>query len=427
MANLTTKAAKQCFSRYIKRENKVSENLNPYLMKTSGSNADGAPLQKDNSLTSFHEGLAREALRELSPEEVRNPEIEDEKRLLNSERRPRKNLFSLKIDFLSRVASPKKSPQAAQSEALEDAKFFTQIQSEKDRRTIKIRLAQMTKQYDKTAIKVSTERKTNRSSADVILNKVLGKKFDLVSHQAATGEPTTPTNAGLDSHRYVLPVDGSQLPTRRSSQKTISTQEFNSLYNQKLLKGRASTRNLSPANMAFLENNSKPQSLNELSTREYTSAPRSDFAHSRKLSSTEAWSLNDLKVFPETEKAGSIKIYEGLSHSRNNLLNAEIEKELMMLPIIPDKENRVISNEKPGTTANLLKRKNSSRVMNLPLGKGNNTGEGLKENSMYAQLNETKEWRLRIFKKPQRRSGLLSSRGFGENQDVTKEKMRLEG
>jgi len=413
IVNLTTQSARNSFNRYIQRGNKVSENNDPYSLQIPSPPVDGTLVQNDIFFNSFQDKFSN-AFREFSMinTKTKTPTTEDEQKLLKSERKPRKNLVSLKIDFLSKVSSPKKSPQIVQAEALEDAKFFAQIQSEKDRKTIQIRLAQLTKQYDKKYAKPTTDRKTNRTSANVLLKKSLVKKFDFVSNQASSIEIQ-------ESTRVVLPLDKSVMQSRRYSQNTISSQEFYSLYNQKLLKGRVSTRAVSPVNVPVVENNEilKSQRFNELATKEFTSLQKNDIMYHRKMSATETSHFNEFKPLPPSEKERIIKTFNDLGDQKSNNLDEDIPKKFMKLPVIRDQEKNTGYEEKCGLTMDILKKKNSLPV-NTSIVKGKKSGDNSKENSIYAHLHEAKKWRMKVFQKPQRRCGLMNSLNFAQKQKV---------
>ena len=415
IVNLTTTAAKQSFNRYIQRGNQSSENQDLYFLKIPNKNLDGILNLKHNFYNSFQEVFERDAtLREFSPINNRSPTIEDEKRLLKSERKPRKNLVSLKMSFLSRVASPKKAPEVAQEEALENAKFFAQIQSEKDRKLIQIRLAQMTKQCNKLVPRSSTDRKINMSAADTLLKKSIGKKNDFVSIQCSVVESAT-SMRNPESTRVLAQSDKFVIPSRRCSQNTISPQEFNSLYNQKLIKGRVSTRGMSPANIPLFDSpeNLQFQRVNGMATMEYMSPIKNNIVHSRKISTGDFSSLKDNKVF--TEKKELFKTDKDYENKKNNLFNADIENEIMQPPFVQDQEKGTLINRKPGVIKTGFKQNNFIGMNGVGI-KRNKESEVSKENSIYTHLHEKKRWRMRVFQKPNKKSGFVSSRDVAQNK-----------
>lgn len=396
-----------------------------------------------------------------------------------SERKGKAELLSVKIDFLSRVASPRKSPKQDEAvvDALENAKFFTKIQSDKERRTIKIRLAQMTGQYTKSEKKAYNETKANRDTKEIIINKFLTKKEEaeykdyVSSNQPGSLEALDKSvQKDIEKTKTVGPLVMSVGHSRRTSCKPVTDDEFTGLYCQKLLKGRPVLRTRSPSKTKVTENNSKPTSLNELYPTECgTLSKKSDSHHGRRLSSTAIWSLNsiketektnsrsksrndldllspgfkpamldtwnNIKFYPQTDKAAkkgfrrldSIELINGLKTGKSQGLSTEIDRELMILPELSEKE-KTITDTKTSLTNDTRRKKTSASIFMTPVGSLNSLkNEGLKERSMYAQLNEVKEWRMKVFKKPQKRASISNQMGVIDNTLNSKFSERIEG
>jgi len=327
------------------------------------------------------------------------------------------------------MVNPPKSPQAMNTEALENAKFFAQIQSDKDRRTIKIRLAQMTKQFDKIA-KLPSEYKTNHNAADVILNKVRGKRKNTSStiHTLSALPESmksldTPSKTGSLS---AFPFSSSNLDSRRGSQKTVSNQEFTGLYAQKLLKGRPPvprTVYSSPKSSSTLQ----PQSLIDIAPQgDYLLVPPKN-KETRGRATIDARSLQDMKITPSVERGvsqngnncESATIQAGSTRKTNFLENIFARDSLISSPIGENCLSGIGEGRFSITNGGSFQRKGSPRVnfttITTTTARSQSKGGNSKENSVYTQLHEVKEWRKRVFKKPEKRASILNSRTLNLN------------
>ena len=311
------------------------------------------------------------------------------------------------------------------TEALENAKFFAQIQSDKDRRTIKIRLAQMTKQFDKIA-KLPSEYKSNHNAADLILNKVRGKRkktsstiHTLSALPESLKSVDTPSKTGSLSQ---FPFSSSNLDSRRGSQKTVSTQELTGLYSKKLFKGRppvARTVYSSPKSATTIQ----PQSLIDIAPQgDYLLAPPKNEGK-RGRATIDARSFQGMRIPADEERGISMNAKSNCESAtiqtgpnrKSNFLEAVLARDSLIVSPTGEREERF------SMTNGAFQRKGSPRVnLTTITARSPSKGGNSKENSVYTQLHEVKEWRKRVFKKPEKRASILNSRAFNLNNNNQK-------
>jgi len=433
MANLTTKVAKQSFSKQLQREKHVESNTFPYYInignggavqgQDQGEEDETIPSYYNNS-HSYREAAKLDTINEMSPTERRRTTEGDnhQERTLNSERKARGDKVRMKIDFLSKVESPPKVKNISYSKAMEDARFFAQIKSEKDQRFIKIKLAQMTGKMDQL-MKEPPKLKLKHNTTELIIKKVTRKR----KHYTSTLSVERTEIDSQEASKIVLPADKSITHGRRSSQKTITPGEFASLYLQKLRKGRPSIT-LSPLHYKPRDKSIQQPSMNDVSTAKASFfGGKSEKTISRQGSNLDLGSLNDTTTMTTTAAAKEQIGY--LIRKKANVLEEGSESSKNMLPDIYSRDTSLAYLEDtPMSTAKkyILKRTNSGLSATagmLPKLKR----ENFKENGMYIKLNETKEWRKKIFKKTSRGSFILDSRPDNEERYEIDGPIKIEG
>ena len=331
---------------------------------------------------------------------------------------------------MHRIPSPPKQTIQDEEAALEAGGFFSEFQNAKDRRTIKIRLANMTNQNMKTDKKFGNDHKFSRDSADLIMSKFFSKRDDLEYAHKTLLNQAEPQET-IESTKPTIVLTKSLTQSRRNSVKAGTIVDLNSLYNQKLLKGRPSIRPLSPTALKnAAENKSKPQSLNELPSKE--SLPtKPDLGHVRRTGAHASWSLQSLRVYPETEKAVcGVKVKSRCDMDEDvgtiqRITTTEEDKDKDFVTFKMLEKEKAVLQERTllaniENMANMTKKSKKSPQTSFSGVNKINSAKG--ENSMYTHLNEAKEWRMKVFRKPQRRLATINSaRALSENTKASAE------
>lgn len=345
-------------------------------------------------------------MKETSPKSFRCTGFNSESKLTNSERKAKGDFVTQKIEFLSKIQTPVKQTQTDEETILEVTKMFADLQDEKDKKAIKVRLSQMSKQHNRSDRKPQHDRKSDRTHRDVILNRLLNNKREDTEyiHQGLGLRLGTLELMDIPKVTCMTPVTPKSVTqSTRSSFKFGVFSEVNSSHNQKSQKGRPTlVHPTSPSSVKVSDFEAKLDSMNEISTSEcLLSKPEPKFPRNP-TTSIGSWSFKALKIRPETEKASNAKnIKEGLLGGRSSTKHAirippEIDLEARRFTSFFEQERML---QERSSMLNEMENKKSPTNIRV-VGKSELKG-------LYSHLNETKEWRAKVFKKPKRKGSAM--------------------
>lgn len=361
-----------------------------------------------------------DSMKETSPKSFRCTGFNSDSKFANSDKKSKQDFVTSKIEFLSKIQSPSKTTGNDDENVLDTAKVFAEIQDEKDRKTIKIKLAQMAKRYHKSDKKPQRDHRSDRTHTDLILNRLLNKKEEIeyiqqgfMNHLGSLESPDFAKGA------CITPKSIAQSQSTRSSFKVGILTEINSFHNLKIQKGRPTLNPTSPSSTKVSDFETKIESLNEISTSECMVQPRIESKYPRNGTSTPSigsWSFRGLKVFPETDKAAYSKnIKEGFEKferatTKHSRVPGENEMEMRRFTSFFDPEKMTLQ-ERTSLLNEVDKKRSPVNAMSKAFGKE----DFVKEKGTYTHLNEAKEWRMKIFKKPKRQGSTANIKAGIEN------------